>query len=240
MRKKITTLQTEKLQLLNDVETGEKMLELQTKINAELQDQLNEMKIERSSGQDVLRSQLRETQDQLEEKQSRLAVVEKQLKDVLYTTGHRHKLIKSTAHEMEDEGEEEKENDENYALQLLSQEKDLVAGDNVLEIWIKTAKLDAGLLPRDVSTFAMIDFFDFETQTTGLHTGLRPQYNFATTFRVKMDDFLMKHMSTMDGAIRVEINKTVYRDFEMIAYVNFLSLCLSLALDTLHLNFTSL
>ena len=59
MRKKITTLQTEKLQLLDDVETGEKMLELQTKINAELQDQLNEMKTERNSGRDVLKSQLR-------------------------------------------------------------------------------------------------------------------------------------------------------------------------------------
>ena len=37
---------------------------------------------------------------------------------------------------------------------------------------------------RRVSTFVMIDFFDFESQPTKLHSGLLPNYNMATTFKV--------------------------------------------------------
>lgn len=80
----------------------------------------------------------------------------------------------------------------------------------MLEIWIKKARFDPTLVDgcvftlvctcvffvlkrgffatsrRRVSTFVLIDFFDFESQPTKLHAGLLPNYNLATTFKVRM------------------------------------------------------
>ena len=58
-------------------------------------------------------------------------------------------------------------------------------GENVLEIWIKKGRFDPALVDGRVSTFVLIDFFDFESQPTKLHSGLLPNYNMATTFKVR-------------------------------------------------------
>ena len=65
-----------------------------------------------------------------------------------------------------------------------------------------------------MSSFVLIDFFDFESQPTKLHSGLVPNYNLATTFKVNVDDFFFAFM-TRESAV-LEVNASRYSDYELL------------------------
>ena len=45
---------------------------------------------------------------------------------------------------------------------------------NLLEVWVKNATIALLVLPSGSSSFLVIDFFDYESQTTTLLTGNTP------------------------------------------------------------------
>jgi hypothetical protein len=73
-----------------------------------------------------------------------------------------------------------------------------------MEIWVHGAVIrDGNLLPGS-STFVVIDFFDYESQTTSLLSGLKPQWDFAATYKITVDDFLLRFLAT--GDVTLELN----------------------------------
>ena len=68
--------------------------------------------------------------------------------------------------------------------------------ENILEIWVKSAQLVDGVITPGSSTFAVIDFFDYESQATPVVSGLKPKWDFAATYRVTIDDFLIRFLAT--------------------------------------------
>ena len=75
---------------------------------------------------------------------------------------------------------------------------------NILEVWIKGANIRDGSLPTGASSFIVLDFFDYESQSTGLLLGNKPAYDFATTFKIKVDDFLLRYLAS--DVITLEVN----------------------------------
>jgi hypothetical protein len=71
---------------------------------------------------------------------------------------------------------------------------DLNADDNILEVWIVDAELDPNFVRSEAARFCIVDFFDYESQTTPLLSGVRPAFNFASTYKVTVDDFFMRHL----------------------------------------------
>lgn len=64
-------------------------------------------------------------------------------------------------------------------------EAELGPSENLLEVWVVEAALDPTKVPSRATTFIMVDFFDYETQTTPLATGSSPAYNFAASYKVR-------------------------------------------------------
>lgn len=96
--------------------------------------------------------------------------------------------------------------EDNALLSDLIDEKggDLSPDENLLEIWVKGATVKDGRIPTGASTFVVIDFFDYESQTTALVSGHKPLWDFAATFKIHVDDFLLRYLAT--DVITLELN----------------------------------
>eukprot|EP00939_MAST-03C_sp_MAST-3C-sp1_P004159 g4159.t1 len=242
LRQKIEALRTEKLQLLTDVEKAENMLEIQTRINHDL-----ETKIATGSGGGVSGS-MENVELKLEERTEQVRSLRAQLEGLLGGDGggggggntERKKGPKTSSSLQQLQGDDDAVAAAAAAARVT---RDLLDGEplgpseNVLEIWIRGGRFDGGLVPKDVSTFCMLDFFDFETQTTPLRTGLRPKYDFSATFRIKVDEFFLSRLVAggvgggegSEAFVRIEVNRAIYRDFELmgVAEVSLLDLFVS-------------
>ena len=89
---------------------------------------------------------------------------------------------------------------------------------NILEVWIKGANIRDGALPTGASSFIVLDFFDYESQTTGLLLGNNASYDFATTFKIKVDDFMLRYLTT--DVVTLELNMAHQGNFSQLARCN--------------------
>ncbi|CAM9820886.1 unnamed protein product, partial [Laminaria digitata] len=82
------------------------------------------------------------------------------------------------------------------------------------KVWVVGAELEPGSLSAGSSSFIVVDFFDFESQATPLLPGMAPAFDFATTFKVTVDDFFLRYLGT-EGLV-VELNQARAADFELV------------------------
>jgi len=92
---------------------------------------------------------------------------------------------------------------------------DFGPGEDALEIYVIDATLDPAVLGRQDATFAMIDFYNFESQTSPLSMGPAPTYNFSAAYRVVTDHFFLRHVASQGATI--DINQARGAEFELIA-----------------------
>jgi hypothetical protein len=50
-----------------------------------------------------------------------------------------------------------------------------------------------------------MDFFDYESQSTSLQPGDKPEWDFAATFKIVINDFLLRYLAT--DVITFEFNQ---------------------------------
>ena len=101
------------------------------------------------------------------------------------------------------------ESDTNLLLSEFIEERggDLQPDENLLEVWIKGATFTEnfkGGVPPGSSTFIVTDFFDYESQATSLISGNKPYWDFAATFKLSVDDFMLRYFAL--DAITFELN----------------------------------
>ncbi len=92
---------------------------------------------------------------------------------------------------------------------------DFGPGEDALELYVVEATLDPAALGRHDATFALLDFFDFDSQTSPLAMGPAPAYNFSAAYRVVTDSFFLRHIAA-HGAT-VDINQARGAEFELVA-----------------------
>lgn len=63
---------------------------------------------------------------------------------------------------------------------------------HTLQVWVVGAQLKEGAIAANASSFVVIDFFDFESQATPLLSGREPRFDFATTYKVSVDDLFLR------------------------------------------------
>jgi First C2 domain of RPGR-interacting protein 1 len=61
-----------------------------------------------------------------------------------------------------------------------------------LQVWVVGAQLKEGVIAPNASSFVVVDFFDYESQATPLLAGREPRYDFATTYKVTVDDLFLR------------------------------------------------
>lgn len=91
-------------------------------------------------------------------------------------------------------------------------EPDIEPGENILEVWLVEASFDEQVVSPNTTTFAMIDFYEFETQSSPLAAGCQPAYNFSPSFRVSIDNYLLRHLAC--ESIAVDINQVRASSYE--------------------------
>jgi hypothetical protein len=92
---------------------------------------------------------------------------------------------------------------------------DFGPGEDAIEIYIVDATIDPSALGRHDTTFALLDFLDFDSQTSPLSNGPVPIYNFSAAYRVETTQAFL-HSIASQGAT-IDINQAKGADFELLA-----------------------
>ena len=74
-------------------------------------------------------------------------------------------------------------------------EGDLAADENLVEVWVVSASLDEGVVSPNASTFAVVDFLTYESQATQWLPGSKPEFDFATSYKVSVDDLFLRYLA---------------------------------------------
>ena len=116
---------------------------------------------------------------------------------------------------------------------------ELAPDENLIEVWLVEATLDeralemftdaasvgggavagvGGAQPmplHGLTSFFVIDFFNFESQATKLLPGLRPEFDFATSYKVSIDDLFLRSLAM--EPLTLELCEARNADFELLA-----------------------
>ena len=214
LKKKAHEIQIMNLNLTKEVERLENMLKLQTGINRDLHKELESMTYKKDKDKKELEQRADDFEELAMKRLNKIHSLEAQLREVVYGVAKRkgqHHLSRidtaGLAHDLTGlDTVSETGASENVLLADLLDEKggNIDPDENMMEVWVKGASLKDGLVQPGSSSFVVVDFFDFESQTTALMAGTKPQWDFAATYKIVVDDFFLRYLAT--DQITFELN----------------------------------
>ena len=225
LKRKVQTLQIKILEQVRELERADRMVKAQSSINRDLNTELEALKSRYTSDRSTLQKKVDDMEHVASKRTARVKTLEAQLKQFMRSGGANVDLSMMPT---ENSGVEAR-GTISATSGLASDAADFEPGENILEIYIVNASfakpddVAAGAimfggkstrLNDDATTFVMCDFYDYETQTTPIMSGLNPQYNFAATYKVEVDHFFLRHISS--ESLVLEVNLARHADFELV------------------------
>ena len=215
MKRKMQELQVINLNMTREVERLESMLKLQSGINRDLHKELEQLVAHRDKDKAEILKRAEDFEELAMRRQEKIFALESQIRQYIYGMVKRSKGGKDgpggdAIPRIQDVAASTSDFETDIAEQALLSDLLEDAGgeiqpdDNLMEVWIKEATIRDNVLTPGCSTFVVTDFFDYESQSTGLVSGNHPKWDFATTFKVTVDDFLLRHLAT--DVISFELN----------------------------------
>lgn len=223
MKKKIQEHQLTNLRMIQENERLEHMLKIQTHINQDLNKEIQSLVLSKTKDTVEYKDKVSSLESLAMSRLDKIHSLEAQLKQFIYGLSKQVKKKGTSGMDKFVPGDilafdgmsEQKEGydpstmiDPEHQVVLLDLLKDpdgnIQPYENVLEIWVKEAKINQGVLTAGSSTFVVIDFFDYESQTTSILNGTSPQWDFAATYKLHIDDFLLRYLAT--DYITLELN----------------------------------
>jgi hypothetical protein len=89
--------------------------------------------------------------------------------------------------------------------------------ENELEISIEGAELNENLIPIHDRTMIVVDFLNFDTETSRICTGRQPQYNLFVKYNLNIDQYHIEELRTQHISFELYHTKTP-QNFEPIAF----------------------
>lgn len=212
LRNRVHVLQVAHLKAMQELERCEKMLHAQTNINRELALEIEELTTRKIVSTEMLQKQMKDVEATAEERQQRIQILEAQIRQLKYA---RDNLLRKHQDEPEDTSSDE-EDDEAASISesLIMAARDLAPGDQLLEICIVSGNYDRTIVTSNSSTFVLCDFYDFESQSTPLLVGNRPEYNLSTVCKVTVDGFFLRFLAS--ESLVFEVHQAVRGDFKLV------------------------
>ena len=211
VKRKLEDYQILNLRLAEENERLENMLKMQTVINKDLHKEVEALIKSRENDKTELTRKNKDFEVLALTRLDKIHTLEAQLRQLTYGLTKKTKDKKFPGNNMDKLSSlavvpDEPEEDDTYALlsQLMIENGEINPDENILEVWVKSATIVDEALPPGASTFVIIDFFDFESQTTSLISGIKPTWDFAATYKVAIDDFLLRFFAT--DCITFELN----------------------------------
>lgn len=228
LKRKLQDVQIMNLNLTKEVERLESMLKLQSNINQDMKKELESLFRKKEKDKSELGQRASDFEELALRRLQKIHALEAQVREMVYAISKKKNVDRSAfkqAHGLSNLQEESVLTSdiasENALLNELFEEGngDVNPDENMLEVWIKEANVKEGVVHVSSSSFVVIDFFDYESQTTSLLTGNKPHWDFAATFKITVDDFLLRHLAT--DVITFELNM-VYIIVRSIVWSHFL------------------
>jgi Ca2+-binding EF-hand superfamily protein len=226
LKRKAQELQVLNLNLTREVERLESMLKLQAGINRDLHKELEQLVAHRDKDKAEVLKRAESFEELALRRQEKIFALESQIRQYIYGMVKRSKgkdgkdAPPGLGRALDLASSADFAGDSTAEQALLSDLIEDAGGeiqpdDNLLEVWIKGCTVRDNALSPGCSTFVVTDFFDYESQSTGLVSGNHPKFDFATTFKITVDDFLLRHLAT--DVISFELNMACQGDFTMLA-----------------------
>lgn len=202
VKRKLEEVQLVNIKLSEESEKLENMLKLQTNINRDLHSELEMIAQQRTIDVQDLRQTVADLEDLNRKRLNKIQALEAQLRQHVYkSTEYKSKrlITKDKTDLANIDSAEILLND------FLEETKgEGIADQNLLQIWCKSGEFFEGIIRPGCSSFIVVDFFDFESQTTTLQVGSKPHWDCGITFKVAVDDFLIRYLAS-DVAV-LEVN----------------------------------
>lgn len=219
LRNRVHVLQMAHLRAMQELERCEKMLHAQTNINRELTLEIEELTARKLSASSALQSKIKELALVAEERQQRIHELEAQVRQLKYARAKLRQTAQFFDAEPADSSSSDEDRDnasdvESVSESLVLAARDLAPGEQLLELVILSAAFDRSAVSSNSSTFVLCDFYDFESQTTPLVMGTRPEYSFSSTFRVTVDAFFLRYVAS--ETLVLEVHQAQRGDFKLV------------------------
>ena len=215
LKTKLQEVQVINMNLTKETERLEAMLRLQTDINRDLHKELESMLKKSDKDKNEMARRLADFEDLAMKRLNKIHSLEAQIRQLVYGVSKRQRRLDGES-KFNDSMSLVSEGD-NTLLNDLVEEKggEISPDENLLEVWIKGGTIRDVVVSPGSSSFIVIDFFDYESQTTALAPGSKPQWDFAATFKLAIDDFLLRYLAT--DVLTLELNSAAQGDFNMLA-----------------------
>ncbi|KAF1778616.1 RPGRIP1 family [Phytophthora cactorum] len=223
LRNRVHVVQIAHLKAMQELERCEKMLQAQTNINRELALEIEELTTSKISSSNQLQRRMKELELLCEERQQRIHAHQAEIRQLKYA---REKLLLKMR-EPDDECSEASSSDEeesevaSLSESLILAARDLAPGEQILELGIVSGDFDSSVIGVNSSSFVLCDFYDFESQSTPLLMGSRPEYNLSATFKVTVDGFFLRYLAS--ESVLLEVHQAIRGDFKLIGKASLLS-----------------
>jgi hypothetical protein len=228
LKRKLEETQFLNLRLTEENERLEHMLKLQADINRDLHKEIESLTLSRDKDKNEMSRKASDMEQLAFNRLDKIHSLEAQLRQFIYgvTKGNKKggKVPTLMPSSMEDHEEADEDDDrrDDLIAELLRDQGDglgrgkgeIKPGENMLEIWIKKSDIKDGILTPGSSTFVVIDFFDYESQTTSVISGCHPEWDFAATYKINVDDFLLRFFAT--DVVTFELNMAAQGDFTLL------------------------
>lgn len=207
IKRKLEDYQLLNLRLSEENERLENMLKLQSSINQDLHKELGTLIRGRDKEKSNLVQKTKDFEELAVQRLDKIHKLEAQLREFMYGLG---KSTKGGPIGVDKQAESSpaslQDSDDGSGLlsQLLMEKGEIEADENLVEIWMKRATFVDGVLPPSSSTFAVVDFFDYESQATPVIVGNNPNWDFAATYKIKVDDFFLRYLAT--DSLSIDLN----------------------------------
>ena len=231
LKRKLEEVQIMNLKLTEEVERFESMLKLQSGINRDLHKELEVVVHKRDADKKLHAKRADEAEALAKRRQDKIEVLEAQVRQLVYDVNKRvgggrgggALVVKPDKAPMEPSTKpmfehEAVASDAGNALlnQLLEEGGGELSPDtNLLEVWVKGANVVGNAIPAGASTLAVVEFFDFNSQPTSLERGSKPKWDFAATYKLTLDDFLLRYFAT--DVCTIELHAVAQGDNTLLA-----------------------
>ncbi|KAI8922697.1 hypothetical protein BC831DRAFT_474756 [Entophlyctis helioformis] len=185
-----------------ELEKATKLLQIQEQINKDYKIEVAHLKRQIESLQNEYELRLEEDAQLLDMRAQRIALLESRLKSIVYGVAKA--------------GKDEHANHSTNEIQQHHQFRPLESGQTALELHIVAGLFSdegtrhlARTVPMlqnahtNIATFVAVDFFEFETEFTGLGLDWTPHYNHTIRFNVFADDYLLAFLQTQRVSLRI-------------------------------------
>lgn len=210
-QKIVANLEAQIAETARELDKSRRLLVAQVKINEDYKSEVKLLQIKMEDNQRDYEKRLSDMANMLDQRADKIKKLEKQMKDIAYGT-KQVRIAPETQPIVDTLIESVKQSD---AQRVANLER----GQNIFEISILRIVLNDEAMKvvaeKNPATFCTVEFYEHELQTSAIVHGAKPEFNFASQYVIKVDDFFLHYLQREKAS--VELHQSYGADYRTLA-----------------------